>query len=49
VFRDRDQIAEFFDGFTLVRPGLVRPWQWRPEPTDTIHTKWLYAGVAEIN
>jgi SAM-dependent methyltransferase len=49
VFRARDQIAEFFDGFTLVRPGLVRPWQWLPEPTDTIHTRWLYAGVAEIN
>jgi len=48
-FRTRDQIAQFFEGFTLVRPGLVRPWQWHPEPTDTIHTKWLYAGVAEIN
>ena len=49
VFRTRNQIAQFFEGFTLIRPGLVRPWQWHPEPTDTIHTKWLYAGVAEIN
>ncbi len=48
VFRTRNQIAQLFDGFTLQRPGLVRPWQWRPEPTDTMHTKWLYAGVAQI-
>lgn len=49
VFRTRDQIAQFFGGFTLARPGLVRPWQWRPEPTDTIHTRWLYAGVGETS
>ncbi len=49
VFRTRDQIAHLFDGFTLQRPGLVRPWQWRPEPADTMHTKWLYAGVAQIS
>jgi len=48
AFRTRNQIAQLFDGFTLQRPGLVRPWQWRPEPTDTMHTKWLYAGVAQI-
>jgi hypothetical protein len=47
VFRTREQIAQLFDGFTLQRPGLVRPWQWRPEPTDTMHTKWLYAGVGK--
>jgi SAM-dependent methyltransferase len=49
VFRTRDQIAQFFDGFTLMRPGLVRPWQWHPEPADTMHTRWLYAGVAKIS
>jgi len=48
VFRTREQIAQLFDGFTLQRPGLVRPWQWRPEPTDTMHTKWLYAGVGKL-
>ena len=46
VFRTRQQIAQLFDGFTLMRPGLVRPWRWHPEPDDTMHTKWLYAGVA---
>lgn len=49
VFRSRNQIAQFSDGFALQRPGLVRPWQWRPEPADTMHTKWLYAGVAQIS
>jgi hypothetical protein len=48
VFRTRRQIAQLFNGFTLQRPGLVRPWQWHPERTDTMHTKWLYAGVGKL-
>jgi SAM-dependent methyltransferase len=48
VFRSRQQIAHLFDGFLLERPGLVRPWQWHPEPTDALHTKWLYAGVGKL-
>lgn len=48
VFRTRQQIAQMFDGFILARPGLVRPWQWHPEPTDTMHTKWLYGGVGKL-
>src|ERR1700742_616913 len=31
VSRSRADIARFFDGFTLVEPGLVTPVQWRPE------------------
>ena len=31
ISRDRADIARFFDGFTLVDPGLVTPAQWRPE------------------
>jgi SAM-dependent methyltransferase len=30
ISRDRAGIARFFDGFTLVEPGLVAPAQWRP-------------------
>src|SRR5262249_33451135 len=30
ISRDRADIARFFDGFTLVEPGLVRPVEWRP-------------------
>jgi hypothetical protein len=31
ISRDRAGIARFFDGFTLVEPGLVAPAQWRPD------------------
>jgi hypothetical protein len=31
ISRDRTAITRFFDGFTLVEPGLVAPAQWRPE------------------
>jgi SAM-dependent methyltransferase len=31
VFRDRETIAGYFDGFELIEPGLTRPWQWRPD------------------
>ena len=30
ISRDRAGIARFFDGFTLVEPGLVSPAHWRP-------------------
>jgi S-adenosyl methyltransferase len=31
ISRDRADITRFFDGFTLVEPGLVAPAQWRPD------------------
>jgi SAM-dependent methyltransferase len=31
ISRNRTDITRFFDGFTLVEPGLVRPAQWRPD------------------
>ena len=31
ISRSRADITRFFDGFTLVEPGLVRPAQWRPD------------------
>ena len=31
ISRSRVDIARFFDGFTLVEPGLVPPAQWHPE------------------
>ena len=31
ISRDRADITRFFDGFTLVAPGLVPPAQWRPD------------------
>jgi SAM-dependent methyltransferase len=36
ISRDRTAIARFFDGFTLVEPGLVAPAQWRPDLDDPL-------------
>jgi SAM-dependent methyltransferase len=36
VFRTRDQIARFFDGFTLIDPGLVWLPEWRPDSPDDV-------------
>jgi O-methyltransferase involved in polyketide biosynthesis len=46
-FRDRDTIAQFFDGFDLVDPGLVTVDAWRPDQRDPAPepTRWLYGGV----
>jgi hypothetical protein len=31
ISRSRADITRYFDGFTLVEPGLVTPAQWRPD------------------
>jgi SAM-dependent methyltransferase len=36
ISRSRADIARFFDGFTLVEPGLVAPAQWRPDLLDPL-------------
>lgn len=47
ALRDRAQITEFFDGFDLIDPGLVRLPDWRPteEPPTDIDQYWMYGGV----
>ena len=40
VIRSRADIARYFDGFTLVEPGLVTPAQWRPD----LHNPLLIPG-----
>jgi SAM-dependent methyltransferase len=39
ISRDRADIARFFDGFTLVEPGLVSPVQWRPDLDDPLRKR----------
>jgi len=47
VRRDRAGVLRLLDGFDLVEPGLVRPWQWHPDnPQTASGTQWMYAGVA---
>jgi SAM-dependent methyltransferase len=36
ISRSRADIVRFFDGFTLVEPGVVRPAQWRPGLDDPL-------------
>ena len=44
VCRSREQIQAFFNGFDLIEPGLVRPWQWCPDGNQE-RTANIYAGV----
>jgi hypothetical protein len=49
-FRTYAQIAQFFDGFDLVDPGLVILDRWHPDPSDpppTV-TRWMYGGVGRL-
>ena len=39
ISRDRADIARFFDGFTLVEPGLVAPAQWRPDLDNPLRNR----------
>ncbi|MGH3388890.1 MAG: SAM-dependent methyltransferase [Actinomadura sp.] len=47
VFRNREAVGRFFDGFELVDPGLVGATDWRPD--DLEHARpggeWILAGV----
>jgi len=36
ISRSRADIMRFFDGFTLVEPGLVSPALWRPDLNDPL-------------
>jgi hypothetical protein len=38
ISRSRTDITRFFDGLTLVEPGLVPPAQWRPDLDDPLRT-----------
>lgn len=46
-FREKAEIARFFDGFELADPGLVTVDAWRPDPEDPAPaaTRWLYGAV----
>jgi hypothetical protein len=47
TMRTRAQVAGFFDGLTLVDPGVVLTHEWRPDSSDDAKTPGvLWAGVA---
>jgi hypothetical protein len=47
ICRSRADIMRFFDGFTLVAPGLVPPAQWRPDLHDPLRLPGQYDGEGE--
>ena len=50
--RSRNDVLRFFDGFTLVDPGLVYLPEWRPDPADEQPADpgdiWMLAGVGKL-
>lgn len=46
--RSRDDIARFFEGFTLVEPGLVTPPEWRPESPLEDEDPVVFNGLAGV-
>jgi hypothetical protein len=46
TLRTRDQVTGFFDGFTLIEPGVVSVRQWRPHIRPASTPALLYGGVA---
>jgi S-adenosyl methyltransferase len=46
TMRDRAQIARFFDGLTLLEPGVVQPQHWRPYGALSPAEVTAWCGVA---
>ena len=50
TMRTRAQVTAFFDGRTLVDPGVVRTHDWRPDSAADAETPGvLWAGVARMD
>jgi SAM-dependent methyltransferase len=51
--RTREEIARFFDGFTLIDPGLAWITQWRPDHPQDVpehpESLWFLAGLGRLN
>jgi hypothetical protein len=46
TFRGRDEVLRFFDGVTLIEPGLVRVADWRPDrEEDRLNPAALWGGL----
>jgi SAM-dependent methyltransferase len=47
ISRDRADVVRFFEGFTLVEPGLVPPAQWRPDLDNPLRDPQAPGGDGE--
>jgi O-methyltransferase involved in polyketide biosynthesis len=46
--RSRDEVTAFFDGLSVVEPGVIRCPEWRPDdPEDAAGRSTMWGGVAE--
>jgi len=48
VLRSQAEIKSLFDGYELLDPGLVRPWQWHPADDNSPQTTSLFGGVGRL-
>jgi hypothetical protein len=48
VFRTEAEIRALFDGYQLVEPGLVRPYDWHPDDEGSPRTTSLFGGVGRL-
>ncbi|MEW1722452.1 SAM-dependent methyltransferase [Streptomyces sp. NPDC093109] len=48
VMRTREQTARFFDGFTMVAPGLVAMPDWRPDSPAEEEDPYAFSGFAGV-
>ncbi len=48
VPRTKNEIADLLADLELVEPGLVRSWQWRPDPRDKLQTNATYGAVGRV-
>ncbi|MER8002457.1 MULTISPECIES: SAM-dependent methyltransferase [unclassified Streptomyces] len=48
VMRAREEITRFFDGFTLVAPGLVAMPDWRPDQPDAQEDPYAFVGFGGV-
>ncbi|MEU5403535.1 SAM-dependent methyltransferase [Streptomyces sp. NPDC005963] len=48
ISRSREQIADFFEGYEMVEPGLVSMPQWRPDAPTEQEDPYAFAGFAGV-
>ncbi|MBT2507399.1 SAM-dependent methyltransferase [Streptomyces sp. ISL-98] len=48
IMRSREEITRFFEGYTMVDPGLVSMPDWRPETTSSQEDPFAFSGFAGV-
>ncbi|MDJ1131116.1 SAM-dependent methyltransferase [Streptomyces iconiensis] len=48
VIRSKESVGHFFDGFTMVEPGLVSVPRWRPDSSPELEDAVVFGGFAGV-